>query len=325
MKFSLSRKQSRIRGGITSANPGTKYRDSSVGTLYACPVCGQTDTVHLYSAANYDLSELSKFGFASRKIPEYMHYTMMECDNCKLLFAVDTLNQDQISKLYKQAGFDSQKEAEFASKTYLKYLKSRGDYPKKSAMDIGTGEGSFLHLLLEDGAKKVLGIEPSLAPIRVAGKDVQKYIRNSIFDPTDYAPESFDLITCFQTLEHIPNTLNVLSGIYTLLEKNGLFFAICHDYTSFINRVFREKSPIFDIEHLQIFSQTSIKIALEESGFCNVTAFKIKNIYPLNYWVKLLPIPKQMKKQLLKFLTITRLDRLTLAFNVGNFAVLAYK
>lgn len=52
-----------------------------------CPICGSADESHVYSDAHFDLARLDEFAFASRKIPEYMHYRLITCPVCDLLYA----------------------------------------------------------------------------------------------------------------------------------------------------------------------------------------------------------------------------------------------
>ena len=53
----------------------------------ACPVCGTSDRSHLLAEANLRIESLDAFAFASRKLPEYMHWRLSVCDGCDLLYA----------------------------------------------------------------------------------------------------------------------------------------------------------------------------------------------------------------------------------------------
>ena len=293
--------------------------------LKKCPICNSNENIRMFASANYNFSSIDDYAFASRKIPEYMHYTLMECTICKVLYAVDTLDQNELSLLYQKANFDSGREANYASETYIYYLKKYKIDLSGTIMDIGTGEGSFLRCLIKEGAVSVVGIEPSIAPIEAAQKDIKPFILNKIFIADEYQQESFKVITCFQTLEHIPNPENIISSINLLLENKGVFYTVCHDYTSFANKLLGQKSPIYDIEHLQIFSRKSMKKLLHSTGFSKIILFTIWNSYPINYWLKLLPIPIAIKKILLDVLDKILVGRIRIPLNVGNFGAIAWK
>ena len=102
-------------------------------------------------------------------------------------------------------------------------------------------------------------------------------------------------MTCFQTIEHV-NDLNglVAKSKECLLDQGHLVF-VCHDRLSLVNRVLGERSPIFDIEHLQILNKTAVQLLLQTNGFVDVTVNSISNKYPISYWLLLAPIPKFLK------------------------------
>jgi len=292
-----------------------------------CPLCNSNSSTKLHAKANYNRDELDSYAFASRKIPEYMHHEIIECATCRLLFCVDIPDSATLHSLYKEAEYDSPDEAKNASATYMKYLRKFADspQPESKALDIGTGEGSFLKYLLAFGYKNVMGIEPSEAPIAHADSEIRPFIINDIFSVDKFDEQSFDLISLFQTIEHIPDSGELLKNIRRLLKPEGVLYVVCHDYLSFVNRVLGVKSPIYDIEHLQLFSKDSIRKLLFSAGFSNIQTFKIRNSYPLSYWVKLFPMNKKLKQHLLKILDKSKLGRINLAVNVGNIGVIAIK
>lgn len=289
-----------------------------------CSICG--NKASLFSKANYNMGQLGGFGFASRKIPEYMHYELWECNKCRYLMAENTMGDLELSKQYKAAGFDSGAEAKRASRTYMEYLKKHcPDFPKGKAMDIGTGEGSYLLHLMRGGVKGVVGVEPSVAPVQAASAAVKKYIVNDIFRASDYKKGEFSMISCFQTIEHIPRPECLVKDIYRLLEDGGVAYFVCHDYKSLVNRVLGKKSPIYDIEHLQLFSKRSIYKLVRKSGFGDIKIFTIRNTYPIHYWIRLFPFPGRVKGWILQKAENSSWGKTEISINVGNIGVIAYK
>lgn len=63
------------------------------------------------------------------------------------------------------------------------------------------------------------------------------------------------MVSMFQTVEHIPEPFDSIKEIRRILKDGGYFYVVCHDYCSLINQFLGMKSPIYDIEHLQIFSK----------------------------------------------------------------------
>lgn len=289
-----------------------------------CAICGRP--LRLYRKENYDASLLDSFAYASRKIPEYMHFALYECKDCRALFASCPIEDKEIFSNYRTADYDSGTEANDASNTYFRYLKKHLPYPPTNALDIGTGNGSYLALLKhQGGVSEVAGVEPSQAPILQAAEDIRGNIINDVFRKELFHEESFDMVSLFQTIEHIPDSLKLLHDIQSIMKNGGCFYLVCHDYRSLVNRVLGAKSPIYDIEHLQIFSKKSVRRLLEKTGFQNIRVFSIRNRYPLSYWIKLFPFPKELKRKLLRWATRSKLGRIYFAINVGNIGAICRK
>ncbi len=299
---------------------------------YECPVCGSSKHVRERAKANIDYSMLSEFAYASRKLPEYMHFHLMECKECELLFSVDIPDLSNLPSNYAMADFDSAKEAFYASETYFNYLKQYIQPFPKSVLDIGTGEGSFLKILLDHGIADVTGVEPSAKAIAAADTGVQIKIINDVFSVGLFSSlntdsiccsKKFDLITLFQTIEHIPNSTGFLSDMRSLLDEAGSIFIVCHNYKAMTNQLLGRKSPIFDFEHLQIFSPKSIRLLLEKRGYKNIRVITIKNTYPLTYWLRLFPFPHSLKKLLISLVERIGLSEKLLSIPTGNLGVFA--
>jgi SAM-dependent methyltransferase len=274
-----------------------------------------------------DAGRLDEFAFASRKRPEFMHHRLVLCNRCDLLFANPAPTPVSLERAYRAASYDSAVESKYASLTYaaqldhlLPTLPTEG-----GAVDIGTGDGAFLARLLERGFRDVIGIEPSEAPITHATPEVAVHIRRGAFDPGDFPPGRFRLVTCFQTLEHVDDPVALCRGALRLLQPGGALFVVSHDRRAPLNRVLGRKSPIYDIEHLQLYSPPALRALFVRSGFCAVRHWAVHNRYPLRYWTSLAPLPMPLRKWLATGLDRLGLASLPVSLPVGNLAVVGYK
>jgi 2-polyprenyl-3-methyl-5-hydroxy-6-metoxy-1,4-benzoquinol methylase len=293
-----------------------------------CPICNSHDASNIYAAANIDESKLDSFAFASRKIPEYMHHRLIRCSACELVYASPVPSSVHLGENYEEADYDSSSESKYASKTYSSFLpKIKRRLPDlHGALDIGTGDGSFLKELIDYEFTEVVGVEPSKAPIKAATAEIRPLIREKLFDPAEFNANSLSLVTCFQTIEHVSNPLELCTSVYDILKEKGAFFFICHNYEALSTKILGRKSPIFDIEHLQLFSPKSAKEILLKSGFVDIEIRTVHNKYPFYYWVKLLPLLKpQTKRKLIPLLKKNILGRTPIYMPTGNIAVIGYK
>ena len=161
-------------------------------------------------------------------------------------------------------------------------------------------------------------MEPSSAPIEVADPSVAGLIEHDVFRADTHAPSSLSLVTCFQTIEHVPDPASLVRAVVTLLKPGGVFALVCHDRRATINRLLSMRSPIIDVEHMQLFSPRSVDELLRRGGLEAVEHRTIRNRYPIRYWTRLLPFPQRPQELLDGALRRSGLGARPLAFNVGN-------
>jgi SAM-dependent methyltransferase len=290
-----------------------------------CPVCGSNDG-RAFAPANVDVEALGSFAFASRKLPEYMHFALVACAQCDLLYTNPAPTPGALAALYREAAFDAGDESRLASATYGRQL-SRvvAALPDRDgALDIGTGDGAFLEQLLAHGFTRVMGVEPSAAPIAMASPAVRPLIRHGVFRAADFAPASLRLVTCFQTIEHVYDPLSLCQDARSLLRAGGALVLVCHNRRALLARALGLKSPIFDVEHMQLFSPVSLRALLTRAGYTRVEIRPLVNRYPLNYWARLFPFPAAVKARALALLRRSGVGALQLAAPVGNLIATAY-
>lgn len=296
----------------------------------ACPVCA-SETATVFAEQRIDLAALDGFAFASRKRPEYMHYRLVACPVCDLIYASPAPGPETLAGAYVTAAYDSSEESRWAARTYRSLLRpvlaSLGGASREglgSALDIGAGDGAFLEQLLAAGFRHVEGVEPSDAPRRSARPDIRPLIHEGLFSPEVFDGRRFDLITCLQTIEHVHDPLALCQDAWSLLGNGGALFIVCHNRRAVSAKLLGRHSPIFDVEHLQLFSPRSLRQLLGESGFANVSVRPVLNTYPIRYWVRLAPIPAGPKARAQEVLG-GRLGSLRLVLPAGNIAAWGFR
>lgn len=290
-----------------------------------CPLCHSSRHAKPFAERHIDESKLSRFSFASRKLPEYMHHQLQLCHSCDLLYAIPDPNLN-LQSAYETAAYDSTTEAACAATTYRKILQpTLNSLPHKSRLlDIGAGDGAFLKEMLPHGFSDLIGLEPSSAPLHAAHPSIRNRLRMEMFREGLVEPQSCSLVTCFQTIEHVADPLALCREAAKLLIPGGSLAIIAHNRNGLINQLLGRKSPIFDIEHLQLFSPTSLKTLLEKAGLQNISIRPFRNTYPLAYWARLCPLPAPLKPTILRLLHAT-IGSLQLAVPVGNLLCTATK
>jgi SAM-dependent methyltransferase len=229
--------------------------------------------------------------------------------------------------LYHIAEYDSSEEANDSAAAYIKAIKPTLNKlaRRQRVLEIGTGTGIFLEHLSREGFLELIGVEPSSAAIAAAPEYRRAWIREGIFQEKDFEPNSFDLVCCFMTMEHVHDPAVVARAAYNLLRSGGAFVTVTHDYRSPINRLLGKRSPIIDVEHMQLFSEHSVHHVFLSTGYNNITVNAFVNRYALRYWLRLTPLPRYVKSMLSSSMAYLGLGRIKIGINVGNLIAAGFK
>lgn len=292
----------------------------------ACPVCMGRSHAR-FAAERIDPERVGTLTYASRKPPEFMCLRLVRCTTCDLVYAPSPPAEDFLHAAYADAGFDSGPEAVAAAKTYADALEPhlQGLTVRNAAIDVGAGSGPFLPWLQAQGFTPVIGIEPSRAAIDAAPSAARPLLREGMFSASMLDGETPSLICSFMTLEHLPDPGDFVATAYDLLEPGGAIAVVVHDWRAPLNRLLGLRSPIIDVEHLQLFSPRALRELLQRAGFERIALNPIRNAYPLRYWLRLTPLPDSAKKILLSLLERFGLADHAFAINVGNMLAVGIK
>lgn len=121
--------------------------------------------------------------------------------------------------------------------------KANGLFDKK-VLDVGCGGGILSESMAKQGAQ-VTGLDMGKEPLEVARlhaletKTSLTYIQSTIEEHADQNPDSYDVITCMEMLEHVPDPLSIIRACEKLIKPGG------HVFFSTLNRNF--KSYLFAI------------------------------------------------------------------------------
>ena len=135
----------------------------------------------------------------------------------------------------------------------------------KILLDVGCGTGDFLQTALDD-KWCVYGIEPNEQARTLANSKTN----NKVFKTEkllEFEKETFDVITLWHVLEHLPNLEEQIKSFKNLLKPNGTLIIAVPNYKSFDAKYYKNYWAAFDVpRHLWHFNKASItKLFLKES------------------------------------------------------------
>ncbi len=203
-----------------------------------------------------------------------MSHRLMHCTRCDLVYVSNPPGQAELAEAYQVSGYDSSEEATDAAISYMTAIKPLlAKLPRKErVLEIGSGTGILLELLQSEGFTTLVGVEPSSAAIGAAPAHRREWLREGIFVESDFALASFDLICCFMTMEHVQDPKATAMAARRLLRPGGAFVTVTHDYTSLVNHLLGRKSPIIDIEHMQIFLPAAASVSCSAAAAIRISA-----------------------------------------------------
>lgn len=133
---------------------------------------------------------------------------------------------------------------------------------KGNLLDIGAGTGDFL-VVAKNNGWKIKGIEPGEKPKAIAVNKGVSFAN----DLSELENNSFDIITMWHVLEHVPNLEFQIKELKRLLKPNGTILIAVPNFNSFDANYYGKFWAAFDVpRHLWHFSKTAIdKLFLKEN------------------------------------------------------------
>lgn len=224
-----------------------------------CPVCAQNGA-HEWLRA-----------------PDRLHgrrerYTLVRCPSCSLVWLCRPPKPSEMHLHYTDA--------------YDGLISAAGDDPgrwgfrldaiarfKKSGtlLDLGCSSGAFLESMRSE-SWKLFGIEMSAQAAKTAeDRSGAKVFVGDILD-APFQQESFDVVTCFDVLEHVYDPRQVMRQISDWLRPGGIFYVLVPSIDSAEARVFRGYWHGLELpRHLFHFSPGSLRFLAESVGLHEVS------------------------------------------------------
>lgn len=290
-----------------------------------CAICGTTDGSQELYSEQLDPRAFTPSVFSARRLPDRTHYRMVRCRTCGLVRSDPVLDPEAMAGLYRESTFEYGDELEGIRATYGAALDRLGAVAagRNGLLDVGCGSGFVLELAQDRGWQAVRGVEPSTDAIAKADPAVRSAIVQDVLREGLFEAESFDGVTLFQVLDHIPEPVAFLSECLRILRPGGAILALNHNVTAWSARVLGERSPIIDVEHTYLYSPETMRRIFGQVGFEVVSTGPVRNTYSTAYLLHLTPLPRAIKQSLIPRLRQTRVGRSQLTVPLGNLCLIA--
>ncbi len=144
---------------------------------------------------------------------------------------------------------------------------------KGRILDIGAGTGDFLSVAKNDGWMTT-GVEPSDRAKAIAVNKGVSFVEET----SELENHSFDLISMWHVLEHVPDLDKQIKELKRLLKPTGTLIIAVPNFKSFDAKHYGKFWAAFDVPiHFWHFSKTAIQILFEKEEM------KLEKVLPMKF------------------------------------------
>ncbi len=246
-----------------------------------CPICGEKNQRHYLSCKDNTVSKIN--------------FEIVECSNCSFAYTSPRPAEKDLGWYYESEEYISHSNTSkgIVSRLYqivrkhtlgkkLQLINSEGK--KGSLLDIGCGTGEFLHTVKSDGWKTI-GIEPSDSARKQGIENYKLDVREEA-ELEKLQPKSFDVITMWHVMEHVPHLRNRVQKLNELLKDDGVLVVAVPNRNSNDAAFYKENWAAYDVpRHLWHFRAQDMRALMANAGF------EVKRILPMkfdSYYVSML-------------------------------------
>jgi 2-polyprenyl-3-methyl-5-hydroxy-6-metoxy-1,4-benzoquinol methylase len=198
--------------------------------------------------------------------PRYSQSNLAKCRDCNLVFSSLIPSEDELHQHYSQYARNAEVSRLTTSvyDTWIQIWRGKG---YRTHLDFGCGSGDLVDYANRQGFDSV-GTEINF---EVSEKLVKRGIPIKSLDSILIQPETYDVITIIEVIEHVSDPKSILETLNQKLSKNGILFITSPNFNSLNRYLLKNRwRALWYPDHINIFNKSSIKQILFKSGFSNV-------------------------------------------------------
>lgn len=213
---------------------------------FFCPACGYRNVTDQWPYRDYD----GKF-------------TVLWCGHCHFGWRHPYPDHDGVQQVYRDqrtVGIGIKNESDHGFALRIKRISDL--YPRRGRLlDIGSGLGHFLNIARDSGWE-VEGIEPGAAAGAFCIENFGIRPHCGFLEDFTGRPESYDVVTLWDVLEHVVDHVGFLERCVGLLRPGGMMVIAIPNASGWPARTFKGRWRYAMLTHVNYFAMEYIKRVL---------------------------------------------------------------
>ena len=204
-------------------------------------------------------------------------FQLVVCNQCGLIYLSPRPTMEELAAYYPEEYEAYQPEASAMSAAQSWHTKRmwemqagylhRFKQPPGRLLDVGCATGEFLNAARARGWQ-VRGIELIEQSAQLARERYGLEVSTGMLETVDLAEDTYDAITMWDVLEHLPDPRKALEQCHWLLKRGGVVIFSIPNLASFDRYLFGSRWIGWDApRHFTLFGEETLKQALDQSGF----------------------------------------------------------
>jgi 2-polyprenyl-3-methyl-5-hydroxy-6-metoxy-1,4-benzoquinol methylase len=228
----------------------------------ACLLCGSRHSSLLLEAPDFQPGTAG------------LRFAVVQCHDCGLCFTNPRPSQASMAQFYPPLYRPHHPRSALRRRATPAFLKwSRNErktlpwHGQGRLLDFGCGNGSYLERMTKQGWQ-VTGLDTSPSAVARVRRGLGLHVLHGSLPHPQLRPGSFDVITMWQSLEHVHEPMQVLRQAHALLVPGGRLLVAAPNIDSLPFRWFGAAWFALDLpRHLIHFTPPTLTSMLERAGF----------------------------------------------------------
>ena len=231
----------------------------------------------------YPNSPRSAQGFLDNleELDDVVDLKIYQCQQCGLV-QHDLKPVDYYKDVIRAVAY-SEEMGHFREKQLAEWIQ-KFNLKDKKILEVGSGQGEYLELLLKAGGTNVYGIENSKESVEIAkkkGLNIQQGYLSKDYENS--CAENFDAFATFNFMEHWPDISSSLHSLQNSLNESAVGLVEVPNFDFMLkNGMYSE----FTTDHIFYFTEKTLRTVLETHGFDVIEINSIWHDYILSAQVK---------------------------------------